>query len=221
MRRTIHGYALHVRHEALDLTVFEALLTAGRDPHDRGDYATAATVLHEALGLWRAPPLIAFANEPFAHDALARVHELRLEALETRIDADLALGRHRMLGAELKLLVAEHPLRERLRGQDARLVSQRAPARGAGALPRHASIAGRWARNGAEPVTARAARRDARQDPALEPPGGAAASPSATPRRAVAVAAGGGMLSRRAPSWWSRWWPRSRFSRVLARVRSR
>jgi hypothetical protein len=69
-----------------------------------------------ALGLWRGEPL-ADVREPFARRASALLDERRLLALEDRIEADLALGRHRQLVAELEALVADHPLRERLRGQ--------------------------------------------------------------------------------------------------------
>ena len=153
----------------------------------------AATVLRAALALWRGAPLVEFANEPFARDALSRLEELRLEALETRIDADLALGRHAMLVAELELLVAEHPLRERLRGAaDARPVSQRARARGARDVPRHAPPAGRRAGDGAQPVPARTARRDAAPGPRPRASGrGAVAARRRTKAVAPAGRAGG------------------------------
>ena len=70
-----------------------------------------------ALALWRGPPLSDFASEPFAQGEIARLEELRLAALEERIEADLALGRHAELVPELEALVREHPLRERLRAQ--------------------------------------------------------------------------------------------------------
>ena len=65
----------------------------------------------------RGPPLAEFAFDSFAQEEIGRLEELRLAALEERIDADLALGRHGELVAELEALVARHPLRERLRGQ--------------------------------------------------------------------------------------------------------
>ena len=71
----------------------------------------------EALALWHGPPLAEFAHEPFALGEAARLAELRLAALEDRIDADLALGRHGELVSKLEALVAAEPLRERLRGQ--------------------------------------------------------------------------------------------------------
>ena len=74
------------------------------------------TGLREALALWRGPALADFAYERFAHAAIARLEEIRLAALELRIDADLALGHDRELVGELEALVVEHPLRERFRG---------------------------------------------------------------------------------------------------------
>ena len=82
-----------------------------------GDAAEAAERLRSALSLWRGPPLADFSYEPFAESTIGRLEELRLAAIENRIDADLALGRHGDLTGELQSLVLEHPLRERLRGQ--------------------------------------------------------------------------------------------------------
>jgi DNA-binding SARP family transcriptional activator/ABC-type oligopeptide transport system substrate-binding subunit/DNA-binding beta-propeller fold protein YncE len=112
-----HGYALRVDPEAIDLAVFQRLLEAGREAHGRRDFEGAAALLREALALWRGPPLAEFAEEPFARDEVARLEELHLEALEARIDADLALGRHGTLVGELQLLTAQHPFREQLRAQ--------------------------------------------------------------------------------------------------------
>ena len=81
-------------------------------PRPRGD---ASERLREALSLWRGPALADFAYESFAQTAIARLEEIRLAAVELRIDADLVLGRHDGLAGELEALVAEHPLRERLR----------------------------------------------------------------------------------------------------------
>ncbi len=77
--------------------------------------ADASERLRDALALWRGPALADFAYESFAQAAIARLEEIRLAAIELRIDADLALGRHDELIGELEALVAEHPLRERLR----------------------------------------------------------------------------------------------------------
>jgi len=111
------GYALAVERDELDLERFERLLAEGRDELAAGDAAAAAAALRSALALWRGSPLADLALEPFAQAEIRRLEELRLEALEQRVEADLALGRHAELVAELEGLVAEHPLRERLRGQ--------------------------------------------------------------------------------------------------------
>src|SRR5262249_47799900 len=71
--------------------------------------------LTEALALWRGSPLTEFAYEPFAQPEIARLEELRLEALEARLDAELELGRHAAALPELEALAARHPSRERLR----------------------------------------------------------------------------------------------------------
>ena len=109
------GYALRVEPGQLDLEAFERLLSEGRAALADCRPEAAATVLAEALALWRGPPLAEFADQRFARDAIARLEELRLEAIEARIDADLMLGRHRALIAELESLVVGNPLRERLR----------------------------------------------------------------------------------------------------------
>ena len=77
----------------------------------------AAETLRQALDLWRGPVLADLADYAFIRPEAARLEELRLAALEARIEADLALGRHDALTAELEQLAADHPLRERLHGQ--------------------------------------------------------------------------------------------------------
>src|SRR5262249_48652057 len=77
----------------------------------------AARILREALGLWRGPPLADLTREPFAQAEIRRLEELRLVALELRIDADLSLGRRADLVGELEGLVRGHPYRESLRAQ--------------------------------------------------------------------------------------------------------
>jgi YVTN family beta-propeller protein len=112
-----HGYVLMVADGELDLHRFQSLLDEGRRALTAGDPDAAATTLRQALALWRGSPLPEFAFDSFAHVEIARLEELRLSALEERIEADLALGRHHDLVAELEALVAHNPLRERLRGQ--------------------------------------------------------------------------------------------------------
>ena len=111
------GYLLQVEPDSIDARRFESLLDDGRQTLAAGDAAHAAHALREGLALWRGPPLDEFAYEPFASTEIARLDELRLRALEERIEADLALGRHADLVGELERLVSEHPLRERPRGQ--------------------------------------------------------------------------------------------------------
>jgi DNA-binding SARP family transcriptional activator len=109
------GYVIRVEPDELDLRRFERLVDEGRSLLARGLAADASERLREALSLWRGPALADFAYESFAQTAIARLEEIRLAAVELRIDADLALGRHNELVGELEALVAEHPLRERLR----------------------------------------------------------------------------------------------------------
>ena len=111
------GYVIELEPEQLDLHRFEGLVAGARAAAGAGDAQDAAENLREALSLWRGPALADFAYEPFAQAPIVRLEELRLTALEDRIDADLALGRHGGLAGELEALVAEHPLRERLRAQ--------------------------------------------------------------------------------------------------------
>jgi YVTN family beta-propeller protein len=111
------GYVLRVAGEQLDARRFEGLLQQGREELARGDSRAAAATLHAALSLWRGPPLADLAYEQFAQSEIRRLEELRLAALEERIEADLALGRHDAVVAELETLAAEHPYRERLQAQ--------------------------------------------------------------------------------------------------------
>ena len=109
------GYVVQLGPDELDLHRFERLVDEGRSLLARGLAADASRRLHDALSLWRGPPLADFAYESFARTAIARLEEIRLAAVELRIEADLALGRHDELVGELETLVADHPLRERLR----------------------------------------------------------------------------------------------------------
>src|SRR5215217_2289480 len=107
------GYVIHVEPSELDLAGFEAMLAEAR----RADPVTAGEKLRRALALWRGPPLADLAYEPFAQTEIVRLDELRLAALEARLDADLAAGRHSALVGELEATIAAHPLREHLRAQ--------------------------------------------------------------------------------------------------------
>jgi predicted ATPase/DNA-binding SARP family transcriptional activator/tetratricopeptide (TPR) repeat protein len=106
------GYLLQLDGEAVDERRFSALVeraSADGDPRGR------ATLLADALALWRGPPLADFTDAMFAQPAIARLEEQRLVALEEQAEARLALGEHHLLAGELGELVAGHPLRERLR----------------------------------------------------------------------------------------------------------
>ena len=111
------GYCLRVRPDELDVVRFERLVTDGRQVLADGQPEQAASMLGEALGLWHGPPLAELAGEPFAHSEIERLEEQRLAALEARVDADLACGRHSELVGELRHLMAAHPTRERLAAQ--------------------------------------------------------------------------------------------------------
>ncbi len=111
------GYVLELPAEALDASRFERLTGDGRQALAQQEPARAADRLDEALALWRGPALADLAYEPFAQAAIGRLEEQRLMAEEDRIEAGLALGEHTRLSGRLEELVAEHPLRERLRGQ--------------------------------------------------------------------------------------------------------
>ncbi len=111
------GYLLRVDREHLDAALFQDGFTAGRAALEAGRYADAAQTLRQALDLWRSPVLADLAGYAFTRPEAARLEELRLAALEARVDGDLALGRHDALTAELEQLAGEYPLRERLHGQ--------------------------------------------------------------------------------------------------------
>src|SRR5437870_10756718 len=111
------GYLLRVEPDELDAERFERLVEEGRRALGAGSPRLATRTLLEALALWRGPALADFATDSFAQTEIARLEEVRLSALADRVDADLALGRHEELVSELEALVAENPLRKRLRGQ--------------------------------------------------------------------------------------------------------
>jgi DNA-binding beta-propeller fold protein YncE len=108
---------LRIDSDQFDAQRFVRLSGEGHGLLEDGDAGAAAERLRAALALWRGPALADLAYERFAQAEVERLEELRLAALEDRIDADLALGRHGALVGELRECVAEHPLRERLRAQ--------------------------------------------------------------------------------------------------------
>jgi DNA-binding SARP family transcriptional activator len=110
------GYLIRIGADDLDISRFEAALAAGRAAARAGSWAAAAGQLAGGLALWRGQPLAGVGCEALELRERPRLAELRLQALEARIDADLHLGRHAEVLAELRSLTAGEPLRERLRG---------------------------------------------------------------------------------------------------------
>ena len=178
------GYLMRLEPDELDLLRFERLVAeAQHSPPE-----LAARLLRDALGLWRGRPLADLEHRWGADPVIVRLEELRTMALELRIEADLALGRHAELVVELEALVREHPLRERLRAALMRALY--ASGRQAEALNLYRetreTLVGEL---GIEPSAALQELQGAilRQDPALVPAGDSAALP-----HAILVVAGDG-----------------------------
>jgi YVTN family beta-propeller protein len=192
-----HGYVLQTEAGQVDLDRFEQLAAEGRGALEAGDPQGAARRLREGLALWRGPPLADLAYESFAQAAIGWLEEERLGALEDRIDADLALGRHAALVGELEALVAEDPLRERLHGQ--LMLALYRSGRQADALERYQRARRRLIDElGIEPGPAlkQLERAILAQDPELEAPVRASGPrPAIRARRGgLLVAAGGAVL---------------------------
>jgi DNA-binding SARP family transcriptional activator len=111
------GYSIRLLSGQLDLDEFEHLSGEADRARACGEREQEANLLRSALELWRGEPLADLGSEAFAQRAIGRLREVRLAALERRIDADLALGRSTELIGELEVLVNEVPLRERFREQ--------------------------------------------------------------------------------------------------------
>jgi DNA-binding SARP family transcriptional activator len=109
------GYVLEIDGEELDAARFRSLAGEGRAARADGDQVRAAALLSEALGLWRGDAAAGCDLGPDLASRVVVLAEERLAALEDRLEADLALGRHARVIGELEALVAAHPLRERLR----------------------------------------------------------------------------------------------------------
>jgi DNA-binding SARP family transcriptional activator len=173
------GYVIRLGTEELDLHRFTRLV----DEAVSAEPAHASDLLWQALALWRGPPLADFAYEGFAQAAIGRLEELRLAALEKRIEADLAVGRHAELAGELESLVVEHPLRERFRGQLMLALyrsGRQAEALAAYQSTREALVEGLGIEPG--PALQELERAILRQDPGL------ALAEVATPERSILVA---------------------------------
>jgi DNA-binding SARP family transcriptional activator len=111
-----NGYMLRIDLDQLDATRLERLIRSARAALE-DEPARAAEMLRRALALWRGTPFADVLHEDAVSSEVTRLDELRLEALEDRLEADLAMGRTGELVPELEALVAEHPFREHLRGQ--------------------------------------------------------------------------------------------------------
>jgi YVTN family beta-propeller protein len=183
------GYVLAVEDGALDVDRFTRLRDEARG---ETDMRRRSALLHDALALWRGESLAELDGEPFAAAARPRLEELRLGALEERIDADLALGYHAELVGELDGLVRENPYRERLRGQQMLALyrsGRQADALAAFRAARAVSVDDLGLEPGPELRALERAMLD--HDPALappRPPSRAAAEPAGRPRRRLLLA---------------------------------
>ncbi|MEU8246106.1 BTAD domain-containing putative transcriptional regulator [Nonomuraea sp. NPDC048916] len=111
------GYLIEPAPGALDLHRFDALVSRARAAATAGEMEQASALLEEALPLWRGEALSDVPSEVLRRDVVPVLNERRLDAIELRVDADLALGRHESLVAELHELTTAHPLRERFWAQ--------------------------------------------------------------------------------------------------------
>ncbi|SBT95782.1 DNA-binding transcriptional activator of the SARP family, partial [Streptomyces sp. DI166] len=111
------GYRLTARPGELDLWEFEQRVNRARAALASGAPEDAARLLREGLALWRGEPFAGLEAGPLLAARIAQIGEARLAALELRIEADLQLGRHQGLVAELRRLTVDHPLDERFTAQ--------------------------------------------------------------------------------------------------------
>ncbi|MEV5681732.1 BTAD domain-containing putative transcriptional regulator [Streptomyces sp. NPDC052164] len=172
------GYRLRVAKGQLDLWRFEELCAAGQAAQSRGDARATSDAYREALALWRGRPFSGSAAGVLLSAQQARLEDLRMGALERRVEADMALGHHRELLSELKGLAIDHPLSEVICGQlmtAATRSGQRQVALDAYSRLRAAMIA----ELGLEPSTGlRSLQQSVLEDAA--PPGGRTAAPTGT-----------------------------------------
>ena len=111
------GYLIEVSQDELDLLRFDCLFRAGDAAIRERAWQAASDLLTEALGLWRGAALADIASEELRRSEVPRLEQLRLQALEWRVEADLNLGHPGGLVPELQALAARHPLRERFHAQ--------------------------------------------------------------------------------------------------------
>jgi YVTN family beta-propeller protein len=191
------GYQLDLDPDQLDANRFKRLVGDGQAALARGDARTAGDLLRQALAQWRGPALADFAYHGFAQTETARLEELRLTALEARIEADLADGRHAALVPELEALARDHPARERLLGQ--LMLALYRSGRQSEALESYQNARRALAEElGLEPSRDLRALQRAilEQDPALDPPGreGVRANLRRGRRGGIIVALGAALL---------------------------
>ncbi|MGI9659117.1 MAG: BTAD domain-containing putative transcriptional regulator [Gaiellaceae bacterium] len=182
------GYRLDIAGDLFDLKTFETLVEDGGKALGEGQIEAASEALGDAVSLWRGPALADFTYDGFAQQAIGRLAELRLVALERQVEAELALGRHADVIPELEQLVSAHPLRERLRGQLMLALYQ--ADRQADALATYRD--GRRVMSdelGIEPGYALQELEQSilRQDRSLTPAGRVTPAPSATPAQEPAI----------------------------------
>jgi YVTN family beta-propeller protein len=181
------GYLLRVLPGELDAECFERRVADGLEAMAAGELERAASELREALSLWRGPALAELASVWLAPAEVARLEERRLVAEEARVEAELGLGRHVELVAELRADVAEHPWRERLHAQ--LMLALYRSGRQAEALAAYRQARGVLVEQlGVEPgpELRRLQHAILEQDPALDAPARAGAAPSSSPAGAGA-----------------------------------
>lgn len=111
------GYLLQIPAESVDVHQYEHLVTEGQSAFEAGNDDIAAGCFRQALALWSGPALVDVRRGPVLEIEVMRLEESRLNTVERRIDADLRLGRHSELIAELTGLTARYPQHERLHSQ--------------------------------------------------------------------------------------------------------
>ncbi|HEY1357506.1 MAG TPA: BTAD domain-containing putative transcriptional regulator [Thermoleophilaceae bacterium] len=198
--RRAPGYVLRADPGELDLDRFEALVARAGEARATEDHEAAARVLSESLAIWRGPALADLLFEPFAGAESERLEQRRLDALEQRIDAQLAGGAGPELVAELEALVREHPFRERLVGQ--LMLALYRSGRQADALAAYQDARQRLARElGLEPASQLRdlEQRMLRHDPGLDSSRRRARTPARSRKRlllaAVATAVCAGVIT--------------------------
>jgi DNA-binding SARP family transcriptional activator len=199
LRTRAPGYVVELELDQLDLHRFERLVAAGRDALAEGAAQRASALLAEALALWRGPALAELASEPFATPEGARLEELRLAALEDRIEADLACGRASEVVGELESLIARHPLRESVRRRQ--MLALYRSGRQAEALTAYQEARRTLAEElGLEPSPAlrELQRQILSHDPALEATASAPRAPATLPETRYARSGDVGARRRRA-----------------------